>query len=207
MSANSCEAPSAVVGRVHHGADVFGRHAARDARRDVAIGGDGDVRCLLHERELGGRLHHAATAHHGRAVADIHARHGAPQAVHREESHGFLDGDRARHFAIAQDAGDGEQRILVLVPDAHFGGNLQALAHRGFFEVRRDDGDLALARQHGGGEPLAAPPVHAGEIDQRRAGLDEQRTDAQPAHERARLVDAREVFGAARWARRRRSWI
>ena len=104
--------------------------------------------------------------------------------------------DRPRDLAVAQDAGDGGERIFVFVPDAHFGRHAQAFAHRRFFEVRRDDGDVAFARHDGGGEPFAAPPLHAGEIHERCAGLDEQRADAELAHERAGLVDAREEFGA-----------
>ncbi|MDF3021113.1 MAG: hypothetical protein K0Q92_2416 [Steroidobacteraceae bacterium] len=61
--------------------------------------------------------------------------------------------------------------------------------------MRRDDDQVAIAGQYGRREPLAAPPLHAGEVHQRRAGLDEQRADAVFAHERARLVEARKVFG------------
>jgi hypothetical protein len=41
---------------VHHGADILWRHAAFDTRRGMAVGGDGDVRGLLQEREFGGDL-------------------------------------------------------------------------------------------------------------------------------------------------------
>jgi hypothetical protein len=62
--------------------------------------------------------------------------------------------------------------------------------------MRCDDGELTVAWQHGGGEPFAAPPLHAGEIHHRGAGLDEQRADAMSCHERASLVDSRRVFRA-----------
>ena len=94
-----------------------------------------------------GGLDHPAAAHDRRAGADLDARHGAPEAVDREEAHRLLDPDRRRHAAVAQDAGDGGERVLMLVPDADLGGNLEALADRGLLEMRGDDGSLALARQ------------------------------------------------------------
>ena len=65
----------------------------------------------------------------------------APQTVDGEEAHRLLDPDRAGEAAVAQEAGDGAQRVLVLVPDAHVGRHLEALADRGLLEMRGDDAD------------------------------------------------------------------
>ncbi len=169
------------------------RHAAFDARRGMAIGGDGDVGRLLHQRQLGGRLDHPAAAHDRGAGADLDAGQGAPKPVDGEEADRLLDPDRAGRAAVGENAGDGAQRILMLVPDADLGGDLQALADRGLLEMRRHDRRLAVARQDRGGQPLAPPPLDAGEIGHRRAGLDQQRGKPRLVHQPLRLGDAGEI--------------
>ena len=181
---------------IHDCAYLFRRHSLLDERSGVAIGRDGDVGRFLHQREFSGRLHHATGAHDRGAVHDIDARHGAAQAIDREEAHGLFDTDRCRDLAIGKHARHGAQRIFVFVPHSHFGRNLEALSHGRLFKMRRNDGDGAVARDHRRGEPLTAPPLDAGEVDQRCAWLDEQGTDAELAHELACPVDAREVFAA-----------
>ena len=46
----------------HQRADLRAGHAGLDARGEPAIGGEGDVGRGLHQRDLGGRLDHAAAA-------------------------------------------------------------------------------------------------------------------------------------------------
>jgi hypothetical protein len=92
--------------------------------------------------------------------------------------------------AIAQEAGDDAQRILVLVPDPDVGGDLQRLADRRLLEMGRDDARLAVAGEDRGGEALAAMPLDAGEIDHRRAGLDQDRGKALLPHQRLGAGDA-----------------
>ena len=101
----------------------------------MAIGGDGDVGRLLHQRQLVRRLDHPATAHDRVAGADLDARHRPAQAVHREETHRLLDPDRPGDAAIAQETGDALVRILMLVPDPHLGRDFQALADRRLLEL------------------------------------------------------------------------
>jgi hypothetical protein len=62
------------------------------------------------------------------------------------------------------EAGDQRQRILILLPGADLGGDAQALADRRLLEEGRDDDRLAVGRDEGGGQALAAAPLHAGEI-------------------------------------------
>ena len=163
---------------------------------DVAEGGDGDVRRLLHQRQLVRRLDHSAAAHDRSTWTDLDAAHGPAEAVHREETDRLLNADRAGDTAVAQEAGDALQRILVLVPGAHVRRDLQALADRRLLEMRGDDAGFTDRGDDEGGEALAPPPLHAREIGHGRTRLDQQRADPLLRHQPLRLGEALHVLVA-----------
>ena len=139
----------------------------------------GDL-CMRHPRTTGAPL------------TTVALRHRLFQPVDREIAHRFLDADPALgQPALAQPCGDRRERIVILVPRQHVGGNAQAFAHRRFFEKGRDDRQFALAGQHRGGQSLAARPAHPGEIDQARSRLDQQRVHIVRAQQMGRLGEPR----------------
>ncbi len=198
MSANSGLPPSFRVALVHDRADIGGGHALLDPRIGMAVGGDGDVGRLLHQRELGGRLDHPAAADDGGGAAQLDPRNRLAEAVDREEADRLLDPDRPRgKLPVAKRGGDAPERILMLDPGAHLGRDSEALANRRLLEEGGEDDRLAVDREERGGEPLASPPLHSGEVIERGAGLDEDRAEAVPPHQRPRLFQSNEALRRA----------
>ena len=178
-------------------APISGRaHAALDTRMHVTQRGDGHVVRGLHERELGGRFDHAASANQGITRHDIVGARGLAHAVDNEEPHGRLHGDMAcTHTAVAQPLHDRRERAVRFVPGPHVAADQQGLAHRGLLEGRRHDEHVAACGNDGGGGALGAAPANAGEVLERCAGLDQQRADLALLHECLHLGDARAPLG------------
>ena len=92
--------------------------------------------------------------------------------------------------------------------------SFQTRISAGTFRLSRTEGSskcgvtiarLALAREDRGGQPLAAPPLHAGEIGHRRAGLDQQRAEPVPRPSAAAPWRCGRDIRRGRSGRRRRS--
>jgi hypothetical protein len=103
----------------------------------------------------------------------------------------------APELALLEPAGDEPKRIVMLVPGAQIGRHRERLAHRRLFEKGREDADRPFGRDDGAGQAFAPAPPHSGEVDEARAGLDEDGGDALLLHQPLRLRDPRFPFGAA----------
>jgi len=98
-------------------ADIGGRHARFDLAIHKAVGRQGDVVGDLHQRQLGGRLDHPASAHDRIGADQFGVGQRVLKAVDREVAHGFLDADLALgEPALAQPAADQRERIFIFVP-------------------------------------------------------------------------------------------
>ena len=176
--------------------DVTRGHTGADALPGPTLGRQRHVTGRLHQCDFGRGLHHAAGAHHRVGRRDPRLRQTPRKAITDKEAHRLLDADGGRGAAgLAQRFGDECQRVLVLLPHAHVGLNAQTLADRGLFEKGRNDHRLAAGRDDGRCDPLAAPPLDAGEIVQARSGLDDDRRHARLGHQRLRPGDASGAFG------------
>ena len=149
----------------------------------------------LHERDLGRRLDHAAGVDERLAGDDrpIEAAHLA-DVVDDEMAGRVLDRERLTGGQVGAGLGDQLEGALVFVPGTDIGGDRQALLDGGYFEERRDDDGLAGGRDQRCGRAFRAPPADAGEILERRAGLDEAGGDLPVAHQRLELGHADLAF-------------
>ena len=142
----------------------------------------------------------------GAPGADLDSGHGAPQAVDGEEAHRLLDPDRpGRPGGRA-----GCRRPRRADPHARS----RRAPRPATFRLSRTDGSSKCGVTIAGspsrgqdrrGQPLAAPPLHAGEIGHRGAGLDQQRAEAVLAPSAAAPWRSAPDIRRGRSARRRRS--
>ncbi len=185
-----------LVGGGDHRVDVRRRHALSRPRPGIAQGGDHDVGGRLHERELGGRLDHPQLADDGIGADDASARELLLQPVLEEEAVGLLEPHRrAGGSALAEEIGDELQRLLVLLPGADLRRDRQHLLDAGLLEEGRDDDRFALGGNDDAGQPLAAPPLDAGEIIEARPRFDEHRADAVLLHQGAGAGETLKTLG------------
>ena len=190
--------------RRHDAGDICGGHAAGDLRSGFAIGRDRDVRRRLHQRDLGGRFDDATGTHDAGVATRFDAE--LSQAIEGEEARRLFHADGAFACAVRlQPIGEQCERAFVLIPDPDVGGHLQVLAHGGLFECRCHEDGLTVRGDQRCGQSFAAPPLNAGEVDERAAGLDQQRLQSGGAHELLRLRDALHALGT-RDRRRQRAW-
>ena len=182
--------------RRHDAGDVGGRHATRDLRSCLAIGCDGDVGRRLHQRDLRRRLDDAASAHDAGVTACFDAER--TQAVECEEARRLFHADGAAASAVRlQPVGKQCEWALMLVPDADLGGNFRFSRTEGSSNSGVTMTRLAVGRDQGRSQPFAAPPLNAGEIDERASGLDQQRLQSCRAHQLLCLGDALHALGCA----------
>ena len=86
---------------------------------------------------------------------DVHAGKIALETIDDEEAVRLLDPDRfAGDAALAKEAGDQLQRVLVFVPGPDLGRDRQRLLDRWTFEEWRDDDRVAMRRDYRRGQAL-----------------------------------------------------
>lgn len=169
------------------GADAFLRDAGGQPLHQ-----QGHVAGLLHQRQLGRRLAHAAAIDDGAGIADRRTQMRAQAGVHGK-------GDtriQCQCMRVAFVHGLHHQRVRVLVffPQILGNWNLQHRIQRAFFERGADQHRVTIQRKQQRDQTLACTPRHAGEITQRSAGADQQRIHAVRAHQAACAFDALLVF-------------
>ena len=162
-------APMARVGRQDVVAQIALRHPLAQRREPGFVGGDRHVVRALHQRDLRGRLDHAAAGGDRIGADVIERRRFGLDAVHDEEAQPLLDADAAgRDAAILEDLRDRAVRALVFLPGADVGAELDQLARPRLLEAGADPRELALGRDDGDEGTLALAPPHAGEIEHAR---------------------------------------
>ena len=108
------------------------------------------------------------------------------EAVEDEISVRLLEADRrTRDAPLLEEVGDELERLLVLLPDANFGRNLEAFLDRRFFEMRRDDDRLPAGGNDNTCQTLRPPPLNTREIVEAGAGLDDDGSNGVPLHQLA----------------------
>lgn len=104
--------------------------------------------------------------------------------VVEEEPHALLNPDLPGGDAsVPEDLRDGPPRIFVLLPGADIRAEADQLAGSALLELRGHPGDLAPCGQHRREHPLAAAPVHPGEVEEARARLEEDRVQMVVDHQ------------------------
>ena len=174
------------------GAQLVLRHPFLERLERGAERFDGDVAGLLHQRQLGRALDHAAAGRDHFRVDELGRRRFLLHAVEDEEAQPLFDADAAAGgAAIPEDAGDLPVGAFVFLPHAHFGALRHQLARAFFLEARRHPRQLALRRNHAHERPLAEAPAHAGEIEHARSAFEHDRADLVRRHQLLRLLHAR----------------
>jgi hypothetical protein len=120
-------------------------------------------------------------------------RHLTPGAVEDEKADGGFNTEAARSAAGSEEIRDFRKRILIFMPDADPSAGRKQFARPRFLEGREHPGGVAALRDERREEALAAPPTDSGEIEQGRAGLEEEGSEAVGFHrllEFANLLDS-----------------
>jgi hypothetical protein len=176
------------------GLQVALRHALAEGSKRRAERLDRDVAGLLHQRQLGRALDHAAAGGDDFAINEVGTGAFLLHAAEDEEAQPFFHGHPAGGgTAVLQDAGDLAIGAFVFLPDANLGVLGDQLAGPFFFKSGTHPCRLALGGDHAYERPLAVTPADAGVIEHARATLEEQRADLAIGHQ---LLGALNAGGA-----------
>ena len=156
-----------------------------------SVSDQGDVIGALHQCDLGRRFIHPTPRRYGRCIHELRATRFLAEAVKNEKAYALFDADAARcNAAVAEHSRDERVWALVLFPRADIGRELGELARSRLLELWTDVREGPPDRQHHAEGALAQPPLHAGEIEEARAWLDEHRVDLLLCHQPARFLDS-----------------